>query len=128
MKNFSEAKWIDILATKDWNVCDNNSVSVEDMAVSFNKNIDEALDEIAPYESFADLKAIQIVQNKLARILNGVKLSEKISSKALLSKLKMLPVNQINAQAKLLDMWKATHVEGNPPYKQKNNKKVWLNT
>ena len=27
-------------------------VSVEDMAVSFNKNIEDALDEIAPYKSF----------------------------------------------------------------------------
>ena len=61
-----------------------------------------------------DLKAIQVVQNKLARILNGVKLSDKICSKILLTKLNMLSVNQINAHAKLLDMWKATHVEGNP--------------
>ena len=39
-----------------------------------------------------DLKAIQVVQNKLARILNGVKLSDKICSKILLTKLNMLLV------------------------------------
>ena len=61
-----------------------------------------------------DLKAIQVVQNKLARILNGVKLTDRICANILLAKLKMLSVNQINAQAKLLDMWKAIHVEGNP--------------
>ena len=58
----------------------------------------------------------------MARILNGVKLSDKISSKTILSNLKMLSVNQINAQAKIMDMWKAAHVEGNPLQVSKKTK------
>ena len=61
-----------------------------------------------------DLAAIQNCQNKLARILNGTKISDTISSKVLLSNLKMLSVNQMNAQIKFLEIWKSTNVQDYP--------------
>ena len=62
----------------------------------------------------ADLKAIQLVQNKLLRHLNGTKISDKISTDSLLKKFGMCSVNQLNAQAKLLEIWKALNVPKYP--------------
>ena len=62
----------------------------------------------------ADLKAIQLVQNKLLRHLNGTKVSDKISTESLLKKFGMFAVNQLNAQAKLLEIWKAQNVPNYP--------------
>ena len=61
-----------------------------------------------------DLKEIQLVQNKLLRSLNGTKLKDKISTKYLLSKIDMMSVNQLNAQVKLLEIWKALNLESYP--------------
>ena len=58
-----------------------------------------------------ELEAIQRIQNKLVRILNGVRLMDKISAKSLAKKLGLLSVNQINAQVKLTEMWKAINNE-----------------
>ena len=41
-----------------------------------------------------DLLAIQKIQNKMVRLLNGKSLADKISTKTLLKKLKMLSVNK----------------------------------
>ena len=57
-----------------------------------------------------DLEAIQKCQNKLLRILNGTRISDKVSIKSILTKMKMLSVNQMNAQIKLNGMWKSVHV------------------
>ena len=62
----------------------------------------------------AELMAIQKVQNKLIRLLNNTKISDRVSSAELLEQLGMLSVNQINAQIKLGEMWKATHLETYP--------------
>ena len=62
----------------------------------------------------ADLKAIQLVQNKLLRYLNGTKVSDKVSTESLLKKFNILAVNQLNAQAKLLEIWKALNVPKYP--------------
>ena len=53
-------------------------------------------------------------QNKLLRALNGTRVSDKISTKSLLTKLNMLSVNQINAQIKLTEMWKSIHITNYP--------------
>ena len=53
-----------------------------------------------------DLKNIQLTQNKLARLLNGKKLIDKVNTKMLLDNLNMLSVNQINAQIKITEAWK----------------------
>ena len=60
-----------------------------------------------------ELEAIQKIQNKLVRILNGVRLKDRISSKSLAQKLGLLSVNQINAQVKLSEMWKAINSDNN---------------
>ena len=54
---------------------------------------------------------IQKIQNKMFRILNNCTLKDKISKKSIASELKMLSVNQINAQVKLTESWKALNVE-----------------
>ena len=56
-----------------------------------------------------ELKSIQLVQNKLLRTLNGTRVKDKISTRSLLNKFNMLAVNQLNAQIKLLEMWKNIH-------------------
>ena len=57
------------------------------------------------------LKNLQKTQNKMLRSITGTKLLDKISTKTMLCDLKMLSVNQINAQAKLTEAWKINHVE-----------------
>ena len=60
----------------------------------------------------SDIEAIQKCQNKLLRVLNGSVLSEKISTKSMLVKFKV--VNQMLAQIKLSEMWKSTHIANYP--------------
>ena len=61
-----------------------------------------------------DFQEIQLVQNKLIRNLNGTTVKDKISTKSMLDKFGFLSVNQMNAQIKLLETWKAINVEGYP--------------
>ena len=61
-----------------------------------------------------DLKDIQKVQNKMLRLINGSRLIDKISTMSLLAKANMLSVNQINAQVKILEVWKAMHDPNHP--------------
>ena len=58
--------------------------------------------------------AIQVAQNKLARFLNGTNLTDKIKNEEIYKKLKIPTVNQINAQIKLLEVWKSLHSETYP--------------
>ena len=62
----------------------------------------------------ADLKAIQLIQNKLLRSLNGTLIKDRVSTSSLLEKYGVLSINQLNAQVKLLEIWKAMNVEGYP--------------
>ena len=64
--------------------------------------------------SSSDIEAIQKCQNKLLRVLNGSRISDKISTKSMLVKFNMLSVNQIMAQVKLNEMWKVTHIANYP--------------
>jgi hypothetical protein len=48
-------------------------------------------------------------QNKTLRILDGTLVSDRKSTKTLLDNLNMLSVNQIAAQIKLTEMWKASN-------------------
>ena len=61
-----------------------------------------------------DLEAVQKCYNKLLRILNNSNLSEKISTKSMLTKFNLLSVNQINAQIKLTEMWKSVSIANYP--------------
>ena len=62
----------------------------------------------------SDYRVIQLVQNKLLRSLNGSKLKDMISTSSLLEKFGMLSVNQLNAQIKLVEIWKALKVDDYP--------------
>ena len=61
-----------------------------------------------------DLDAIQKIQNKLARVINNVSLSEKKSTRSLLKNIDMLSVNQLNASIKLNEIWKAINNDDCP--------------
>ena len=61
-----------------------------------------------------DLNAIQLVMNKLLRTLNGSKIVDRISTESLQAKFGISSVNQINAQIKLLEVWKALNLEDYP--------------
>ena len=61
-----------------------------------------------------DLNKVQLAQNKLLRCLNGTQIKDKISTKFLLEKQNMLSINQLAAQVKLTEMWKAVNTENYP--------------
>ena len=62
----------------------------------------------------AIFKAIQLVQNKMLRILNRSQIKDKVSIESMLGKFKVTSVNRLNAQAKLLEVWKALNIEKYP--------------
>ena len=61
-----------------------------------------------------ELMSLQKVQNRMTRLLNNAKISDKINTKTLLANIKGLSVNQLNAQIKLTEMWKVTNLEHYP--------------
>jgi hypothetical protein len=58
----------------------------------------------------------QRLQNKMLRILDGALVSDRKSTKTLLDYQNMLSVNQIAAQIKLTEMWKASNDPQYPQY------------
>ena len=60
------------------------------------------------------LGQIQKSQNKLLRFLNKTAIKDRISTKSLLEKHNMLSINQLNAQIKLTEIWKAVKDEDHP--------------
>ena len=62
----------------------------------------------------AAFKAIQLVQNRLLRFVNGTQIKDRVPTQQLLTKFNMSSVNQLNAQAKLLEVWKALNIEDYP--------------
>ena len=61
-----------------------------------------------------DLRAIQLMQNKMVRTLNNVRLTDRQTTESLFKKVNMLSVNQINAQIKLTEIWKAVNNDNGP--------------
>ena len=61
-----------------------------------------------------DIEAIQLIQNKLVRFLNGTKISDKINTRTLLKNVDMISVNQLNAQIKITEALKANNVPKHP--------------
>ena len=53
------------------------------------------------------ISAIQLTQNKMAQFLNGTKIKDRIRTEQILDSLKMLSVNRLNAQIKLMEVWKS---------------------
>ena len=60
------------------------------------------------------MEDLQKAQNKLFCLLNNTRIKDKIKTKSIAEELKMLSVNQINAQVKLTEMWKSLNVENYP--------------
>ena len=57
----------------------------------------------------SQLGKLQLAQNNLLRTMENVRIKDKVSIKKLLEKNKMLSINQMHAQVKLTEMWKATN-------------------
>ena len=57
-----------------------------------------------------DMKSLQILQNKLLRIVLGVKLKDKVSISSMLDELGMLSVNQMVCMSILMETWKALNL------------------
>ena len=67
------------------------------------------------------LGSIQVAQNKLARFLNGNKLMDKIPTEQIYKELNLPTVNQINAQIKLIDVWKSQKSNSHPTQWSRRN-------
>ena len=66
-----------------------------------------------------NMEKLQVTQNKLARVLENVQLKDRTPTVTLLNNQQMLSVNQISAQIKLTEIWKALNV---PKFPIKVNK------
>ena len=62
----------------------------------------------------ATLESIQLTQNNLLRSIENVRVRDKVSIKSMLTKHNMLSINQMHAQVKLTEMWKATNFNNYP--------------
>ena len=60
------------------------------------------------------LERLQVTQNKCARFLHGSTLLDKINMKTIYKETKLLSVNQINAQIKLVEVWKSLNLKNYP--------------
>ena len=58
------------------------------------------------------MKGLQLTQNRLLRVLNNSKTKDRIPTSTLLKKFDLLSVNQLAGQIKLIETWKAVHIEG----------------
>ena len=61
-----------------------------------------------------DMKATQLAQNKMLRLLDGSRIKDKRSVKDMLEKFNMLSINPTMAEIKLLEAWKANRDEDYP--------------
>ena len=68
--------------------------------------------ELDPYDSLLD--SLQITQNKFARFLHGSTLLDRVSTKTLFKETKLASINQLNAQIKLLEVWKSQNIKTYP--------------
>ena len=65
-----------------------------------------------PTDSLLD--NVQITQNKFARFLHGSTLMDRINTNTIFKETNLLSVNQINAQIKLLEVWKSLNIKSYP--------------
>ena len=68
-----------------------------------------------------NMKATQVAQNKMMRMLDGVSLKEHVTSSSLLLKYNIPSVNKLAGEIKLMEAWKATHIPSYPFQMKKNN-------
>ena len=67
------------------------------------------------------MKATQIAQNKMLRMLDGVSLKEHITSRSLLTKYGLPSVNQLAGEIKLVEAWKSIHITSYPFQLEESN-------
>ena len=65
--------------------------------------------ESTPKSEFA--KSLQITQFRMLRLINNTRIKDKVSIGHMLKKFNILSVNQLTAQIKLQEVWKAVHTE-----------------
>ena len=54
------------------------------------------------------MECLQIAQNRFARFMHGSTLTDRINNQIIYQEVDILSVNQLNAQTKLLEVWKAS--------------------
>ena len=60
------------------------------------------------------MKELQMAQNRLLKMINNSKISDKISSKSMLKKFNLISINQLADQIKLTETWKILNLENYP--------------
>ena len=60
------------------------------------------------------LDNLQTTLNKFARFIHGSSLMDKISTKTIFKETDLLSINQLNAQIKLLEIWKSKNIASYP--------------
>ena len=69
----------------------------------------------------ANMKSLQLTQNRLLRMLNGSKIKDRVSTQSMLEKFGLLSVDRLAAKIKLVEIWKSLNREDYPicldPYK-----------
>ena len=60
------------------------------------------------------LETLQLTQHKFARFMHESTLADRINTKAIFNETNILSVNQLNAQAKLMEVWKSQCVFPEP--------------
>ena len=65
-----------------------------------------------PTDSIID--SLQVAQNKFARFVHGSTLMDRINTNIIFKETNLLSVNQINAQIKLLEVWKSKNLDSYP--------------
>ena len=68
-----------------------------------------------------NMKATQIAQNKLLRLLNNSTLKDRVNTEQLLKNTGLLSVNQLAASIKLMEVWKSEHIKDYPVQLEPNN-------
>ena len=61
-----------------------------------------------------NMKSIQVAQNKMLRMVDGVTLKDHVTAASLLLKYNLPSVNQLSGQIKLLVAWKSINVNDYP--------------
>ena len=60
------------------------------------------------------MKALQLTQNRMLRVINNCKIKDRVTVKSMLEKFNLLSVNQLAASIKLLEVWKSQNQNGYP--------------
>ena len=83
----------------------------------------------------SNMKAVQVAQNKMLRMLEGISLKEHITSISLLQKHNIPSVNQLAGEIKLIEAWKSINIPKYPfkmesfnPNKEQGERRMRPNT